>query len=78
MKTYNIQEAKTHLSRLIEETAQGKEVVIARHGRPMARLTPYSQRENLRPLGGLEGQIHIPEDFDEEDAEVNALFSGRE
>lgn len=78
MKTYNIQEAKTHLSRLIEETARGEEIVIARHGRPTARLTSYSQRGDLRPLGGLEGQIHIPEDFDEENAKVNALFSGGE
>lgn len=78
MKVYNIQEAKTHLSRLVEATANGEEVLIAKHGKPMARLTSYSGQKELRRLGGLEEVIRIPDDFDAEDPEITARFSGSE
>jgi len=76
MKVINVQEAKTHLSRLIEEAARGKDVILGKHGRPMARITAYEPRSEVRPLGGYEGRIEISADFDEEDSRINRLFSG--
>ena len=59
----NIHEAKTHLSRLVERAEAGEEIVIARAGRPAARLVP-ARREGERPLGTLRGRIWIGDDFD--------------
>lgn len=59
----NIHEAKTHLSRIVEEVAAGKEVVIAKAGRPMARLIPMQQSVTKKHLGLLKGKIKIPPDF---------------
>lgn len=63
MKTYNVHEAKTHLSRLLDRVAEGEEIVIAKSGRPVAKLV----RVNLEPRkpGRLKGRIHIAPDFDE-------------
>lgn len=74
MKVVNVQNAKTHLSRLIDEAAAGEEIVIGKHGKPLARLSAYAPREELRPLGGLEGKIRIASDFDDEDPRVERLF----
>jgi prevent-host-death family protein len=63
MKTVNIHAAKTHFSRLVEEAAAGGEVIIARHGKPIARLVPLQTAPKLR-LGLLAGQGRIPDDFD--------------
>lgn len=63
--TVNIHEAKTHLSRLIEKVEAGEEIVIARAGRPVARLVPLKARTRRRPLGIWKGQIWIAPDFDE-------------
>jgi prevent-host-death family protein len=57
VKIVNIQAAKKHLSRLIEEAAQGKEIILAKAGRPMARLVPYKQKEARRKLGLFRGKI---------------------
>lgn len=62
--TYNIYEAKTALSRLVERAAAGEEIVIAKAGRPMARLVPLSPRARRRKPGGWEGQVRISDDFD--------------
>ena len=64
MRTVNIHAAKTHLSRLVEEAAAGEEIVIAKAGKPIARLCPLAGRRGKRKLGGLEGRLRIPEDFD--------------
>jgi prevent-host-death family protein len=58
----NLLEAKTHLSSLVERAAEGKEIVIAKGGRPLARLVAYESR---RPLvfGSLAGKIEVPDDF---------------
>ena len=64
MKTVNIHAAKTHLSRLIDDVERGEEVVIARAGKPVARLVPLAARPRERHLGLLEGRIHIADDFD--------------
>lgn len=64
MRTVNIHAAKTHLSQLVEEAAAGEEIVIAKSGRPVARLAPLTRSRSKRKLGGLEGRLRIPEDFD--------------
>ena len=64
MRTVNIHEAKTHLSRLVEEVAAGKEVIIAKAGKPMARLVPLEVAPKKRRLGLFKGQLNVPDDFD--------------
>jgi prevent-host-death family protein len=66
MQTVNIHVAKTHLSRLLDEVAAGAEIVIARAGRPVARLVPLERPPLLarRQLGRLAGQLTVPADFD--------------
>jgi prevent-host-death family protein len=64
MKTVNIHQAKTHLSRLLEAAASGEEVVIAKAGKPMARLVAYEPELKPRRLGVLKGKIKIHDDFD--------------
>jgi prevent-host-death family protein len=64
MKTVNIHEAKTHLSRLIEDVAAGEEVIIARNGKPVARLLPVIARSRPRRPGQWRGAVHIGADFD--------------
>jgi prevent-host-death family protein len=65
MKKVNIYEAKTRLSQLVEEAAAGRDVVIARAGRPVARLTRLARKEKKRRLGVLDGRFRIPEDFNQ-------------
>jgi prevent-host-death family protein len=62
VETVNVHEAKTHLSRLLERVAQGEEVVIARAGKPVAKLIPLPPVE--RAPGRLRGKISIAPDFD--------------
>jgi prevent-host-death family protein len=57
MKTVNIHEAKTHLSRLVAEVSEGEEVVIAKAGRPVARLVRIPATGTKRPLGTARGKI---------------------
>jgi prevent-host-death family protein len=72
----NIHEAKTHLSRLVELAAAGEEIVVAKAGRPMAKLVPYDKPKAPRQLGGWEGRVWIADDFDEVDEEIARLFEG--
>jgi prevent-host-death family protein len=60
----NIYEAKTNFSRLVELAAAGEEIVIARAGKPVARLTPLRDGKGPRKPGCLEGRIKIADDFD--------------
>jgi prevent-host-death family protein len=76
MKTVNIQEAKTHLSRLVEEAAAGNVVVIAKAGRPMVRLVPVTTLAGPRPLGLLADQVRESADCWDPDPEVDELFYG--
>jgi prevent-host-death family protein len=64
MKIVNIHEAKTHLSRLIEDVSAGEEVIIARNGKPVARLLPVNARSRPRRSGQWRGKVHIGADFD--------------
>jgi prevent-host-death family protein len=76
MLQVNIHEAKTNLSRLLERVTAGEEVVIARAGRPIARLLPWEEKETPRQLGLFAGQIQIHEDFDDLPDDMRALFEG--
>jgi prevent-host-death family protein len=60
----NIHEAKTHLSRIVEEVAAGKEVIIAKAGVPMVKIVPLSQKRPPLKYGLLKGRIRVSNDFD--------------
>jgi prevent-host-death family protein len=64
MRKVNIHEAKTHLSRLVEDVAGGEEIVIARAGKPVARLVAAKTVRKKRVLGFMAGKLRIPKDFD--------------
>lgn len=70
----NIHEAKTNLSKLIEEVLAGKEVIIAKAGKPVAKIVIYKEVKEPRKFGLLKGKIEIPDNFDDEDEEINKLF----
>ena len=75
--TFNVHEAKTHLSRLLERVAAGEEIVIARAGKPVARLAPLKPQRQPRRPGALAGKIWIADDFDEPLPEtIAASFRG--
>lgn len=61
----NIHEAKTHLSRLLEQVMQGEEVIIAKSGKPVARLVALGGSAKRRKPGSARGQIKMAEDFDD-------------
>jgi prevent-host-death family protein len=78
MKKVNIYEAKTRLSQLVEEAAAGRDIVIARAGRPVARLTRLTPARGKRRLGVLDGRFRIPEDFNRPlPATLLRAFEGR-
>lgn len=64
MKLVNVQEAKTHLSRLLEQVEAGEEIIISRAGKPVARMTAWTPPPTERAPGGDAGQVRIGEDFD--------------
>jgi prevent-host-death family protein len=79
MRTVNIHEAKTHLSRLVEQAAAGEPFIIAKAGKPLVKVVPLDTPAagQTRRLGFLAGQIAVPEDFDRMgDAQIERLFSG--
>jgi prevent-host-death family protein len=76
--TINIHEAKTHLSKIVDEVAAGAEVIIAKAGKPMARLSPLETAPQPKKFGLLKGRIQVPDDFNAPlDDEVLADFEGR-
>jgi prevent-host-death family protein len=76
-RTVNIHEAKTHLSRLIEKAVKGETVIIAKAGKPLVKLTAIAPVDGKRRLGGLEGLMSVPEDFDTMMAkEIEEMFYG--
>lgn len=80
MRTVNIHEAKTHLSRLVERAAKGEPFVIAKAGKPMVKVIPFDAPENakVQRIGFMEGLIEVPDDFDRMGAdEIEQLFSGK-
>lgn len=78
MGSINIHEAKTHLSRFIDRAAAGEEIIIARAGKPVARLVPLASTDKpARALGLGRGRFHLPEDLDAGDDEVlREMFEG--
>ncbi|MBI2039690.1 type II toxin-antitoxin system Phd/YefM family antitoxin [Candidatus Microgenomates bacterium] len=74
MQVVNIHDAKTNLSKLIEKTSKGEEVIIAKAGKPVAKLSPYKEKLKPRKLGLWKGKVWVPKDFDKEDEEINKLF----
>ena len=79
MSMVNIHEAKTHLSKLVEQVEHGETVIIARAGKPVARLVPLEQQVPRSRSGFLSGAFTTPEDFDTMASEqIVALFQGRE
>ena len=75
-RTVNVHEAKTHLSRLLEAVEAGEDVVIARAGKPIARLVPAGARTEPRTPGAWRGRVVIADDFDETPEELIAAFHG--
>jgi prevent-host-death family protein len=79
MLTINIHEAKTHLSRLIEQAAKGESFIIAKAGRPLVKVMALNAPEagQVKRLGFMAGQIAVPDDFDRMgSAEIESLFGG--
>ena len=71
----NIHEAKTHLSKLLERVALGEEVVIAKAGKPVAKLVPLNAKPKKRILGGAKGEFVVPDDFNDPlPKEIEDLF----
>ena len=79
MKTINIHEAKTHLSRLIDQAVKGDPFVIAKAGKPLVKVMALNTPEagQIKRLGFFSGQITVPDDFDRMGAnEIEMLFGG--
>ena len=78
MPTYNVLEAKTNLSRLIEAVESGAEpeIIIARNGKPAARIVPLAPARKPVRLGLAAGTFEVPESIDRDNAIIERLFSG--
>jgi prevent-host-death family protein len=79
MKTVNIHEAKTQLSRLVDKAAKGEPFVIAKAGKPLVKVVALNTPEprQVKRLGFMAGQITVPDDFDRMgEAEIEQMFSG--
>ncbi len=74
MHITNISEAKAQLSALIEKVMSGKEVIIGKAGKPVAKIVRYEQSKERREPGILRGKIHISEDFDELPEDIAAAL----
>jgi len=78
MQTVNIHDAKTHFSRLVDAAASGEEIVIAKAGKPAARLVPITHPSVARKFGVMKGKVRIADDFDAPlPDDVLASFEGR-
>ncbi len=78
MGTVNIHEAKTHLSKLIEKAVAGEDVIIAKAGKPLVRLTALEPPPRKSRIGFLKGQVTVPEDFDTMfQEEIEEMFYGK-
>lgn len=75
MKTVNIHEAKTHLSRLIEKAARGEAFIIAKAGKPVVKVVPVDTPSKMHRLGFMSGEFTVPDDFDQMGKkEIETLF----
>ncbi|HZB89766.1 MAG TPA: type II toxin-antitoxin system prevent-host-death family antitoxin [Terracidiphilus sp.] len=81
MRTYNIHEAKTHLSRLVDEAEKGESFIIAKAGKPKVKVVRIEakQEKPIRRIGFLKGQIKVPDDIKTPFAkEIEEMFYGKE
>ena len=79
MKTVNVHQAKTQLSKLLQEAAKGEPFIIAKAGKPMVKVTALSAPSGaqVRRLGFMAGQIAVPDDFDRMGSEeIERIFTG--
>jgi prevent-host-death family protein len=79
MQTVNIHEAKTHLSRLVDQAAKGEPFIIAKAGKALVKVVPLDAplSNQARRLGFMEGQFEVPDDFDRmASKEVEEMFGG--
>lgn len=77
MRLVNIHEAKTHLSRLIDQAAKGDSFVIAKSGKPLVKVVAIDAPAAVKRLGFMNGMIDVPDDFDRMAAdEIEHLFDG--
>lgn len=76
MQIINIHQAKTNLSKLIEKTQKGEDVIIAKAGKPVAKLTAYKEKLKPRKFGLWKGKVWMADNFNDEDEEINKLFYG--
>ncbi len=80
MQTYDLHEVRIHLSRLVDDAANGKSFVISKAGKPVVKVVPLNLK-NARPMkriGFMEGQISIPDDFHQVHyADIGSLFSSQ-
>lgn len=79
MQTYNIHDAKTQLSRLVDQAAKGESFVIAKAGKPMVKVIALNAPEpsQVKRFGFMAGQISVPDDFDAMGAvDIEQMFSG--
>jgi len=79
MKTVNIHEAKSRLSKLVDEASKGEPFIIAKAGKPVVKVTalPVPTGEQMKRLGFLAGQFTVPEDFDQMGSEeIEQIFGG--
>ncbi len=77
MKTVNVHQAKTNLSRILAEVEKGEEYIVARAGKAVARLSPLRLPVGKPTPGKWKGRVAIRADFDAEDEGITALFEGR-
>lgn len=77
MQTVNIHEAKTQLSKLVDQAAKGEPFVIAKAGKPLVKVVPVDAPAKTQRLGFMAGEITVPDDFDQMGAaQIEALFAG--
>ena len=74
---FNLSEAKTHLSRLVDRAYHGETIVIAKNNLPLIDLVPHKPT-GKRKLGQLAGQFTVPDDFSEPDSDIDEMFYGDE
>jgi prevent-host-death family protein len=74
VKQVNVHEAKTQLSRLLQEVEDGEEIVIARNGHPVAKLVPHVEERKPREPGWAKGRMWMAPDFDEYDEQIARDF----
>jgi prevent-host-death family protein len=72
----NIYDAKTQLSRLLAQVVQGEEIIMARAGKPLAKLVPYRDDDRLRVPGSWRGRVRVAPDFDALPPDLAAAFEG--